>query len=107
MYAFYIHVCTKPAVMQRLKMRPTYFIMRGDIQCHDSLQEGLGCLVVGEERVSVHVIQVTVFREGTAGCDPRDRGGVQTQQRVQPALHRVAVGVTDRVCQNHFVQDSS
>jgi len=56
----------------------TYFVVWWDIEPHDSVQEGLRGLVVGEEGVPVDVVQVTELRQGAAWRYTGHVTGIQT-----------------------------
>ncbi len=60
--------------------------------------------MVGEERISVDVVQVARGGVGRSGQDARDARRVQAQQVVEPRLDGVTVGVTDRLVQRHLAQ---
>lgn len=69
--------------------------MTSDINSYKSMQEGLGRLVVAEQRVPVDAVQLA--RRGGRSTRTRARGRrLQAQQRVQPRLDGVAGAVTDR-----------
>ena len=77
--------------------------MRGHKQGHYPLQEGLGGLVVAEQLVAVDVAQLADLGGGAAGGDAR-HAGIQAQQAVKPALHRVLAGVANRLLQRDLLQ---
>lgn len=51
-------------------------------------------------------IQLTGFRQGAAGDNPGDVEAIQAQQVVQPLLHGVPRGVSDRLLQGNLMQGS-
>ena len=70
------------------------------------MKEGLRSLVVGEEGISVDVVEVAGAGGGAAGGDADHVTCVQTQQVVQPFLHLIAVTVPDGLVQSHLVKDA-
>ena len=71
------------------------------------MQESLRGLVIGEQGVPIDVVQVTWLWEGAAWGNSGDVGSIQTEQVIQPALHWVAIGVSYRFIEDHFVQDTT
>ena len=57
-------------------------------------------------RMEPRRIQLTRFRQGAAGDDPSDVEAIQAQQVVQPLLHGVPRGVSDRLLQGNLMQGS-
>ena len=51
-------------------------------------------------------IQLTGFRQGAARDNPSDVEAIQAQQVVQPRLHGVPRGVSDRLLQGNLMQGS-
>lgn len=51
-------------------------------------------------------IQLTRFRQGAARDNPSDVEAIQAQQVVQPLLHGVPRGVSDRLLQGNLMQGS-
>ncbi len=68
------------------------------------LEKVFGGFVVGEEGVTVDVVEVTLVGRGAARGDGRRQGGVEAEQRVEPRLDAVAVAVADRFAQRHLGQ---
>ena len=85
----------------------THLIVRRHIEGHHSVQESLRGLVIGEQGVPIDVVQVTWLWEGAAWGNSGDVGSIQTEQVIQPALHWVAIGVSYRFIEDHFVQDTT
>ena len=70
------------------------------------MKEGLRSLVVGEEGISVDVVEIAGAGGGAARGDADHVTGVQAKQVVQPFLHLIAVTVPDGFIQSHLVKDT-
>ena len=59
------------------------------------MEELLTGLVVAEESVPVHVVQLTVGGRGTTAGYPGNHTHIKAKQLVQPSLNRITIGVAD------------
>ena len=99
--------CSYEEGYRRLWHESSHLVVWGHIEGHETLQEHLWGLVVGEQCVTVHVVEVTWGWHWTPWWERLDTRRVETQQVVEPRLHRVTIGVADRLNECHFVQDAT
>lgn len=62
--------------------------MTGDVYSDQAMQERLGRLVVAEQRVPIHPVEVARVRRRGPHAD-RGRWRLETQERVEPRLYGV------------------
>lgn len=87
-------------VGEQLEVVRGVLVVRGDVERPDALEERLGELVVAEERVAIHEVELAVVGVRRAGEETVRRGrAVQAQERVEPAFHGVVRRVPDRLRQ--------
>ncbi|EEQ41504.1 hypothetical protein CLUG_05633 [Clavispora lusitaniae ATCC 42720] len=81
-------------------------VVRRHVERHHAVQKRLRHRVVREQRVSVHTEERALVR---VRCSSRSFGhtGVETQELVEPLLHRVARRVPDGLVEHHFTERSA
>ena len=85
------------SVGEQLEIVRRVFVVRSDVERPDALEEGLGELVIAEERVAIHVVELAIVGVRRAGEKPVRRGrAVQAEERIQPAFHGIVRRVADR-----------